>query len=61
MGSDANKKKLDIVKYEEQYFKRYLFDQNLSRFKNEYVKTGSFSEVFERIDDQGLLAYCDYR
>jgi hypothetical protein len=59
-GIEQNKQYIGISEYEQKYFNNSTFNKQLIDFKNEYAATGSFSEVFNRVNDQGLLAYCDY-
>ena len=59
-GIEQNKQHIGISEYEQKYFNISTFNNQLLKFKNEYAEKGSFSEVFKRVNDQGLLAYCDY-
>ena len=60
IGIETNKNYIGISEYEQKYFNTLKFNKQLLEFKDEYAATGSFNEVFNRVNDQGLLAYCDY-
>ena len=61
MGMNRNTNAMDIHQYTQHHFQEKIFNEQLEFFNNEYVRTGNFSEVFKKIDDQGLLTYYDYR